>query len=51
MFFVAIKLLSFSMSYFVDCEEWFGILLGSLPGARREIVCTLLSLKKSLIVD
>ena len=26
---------------FVDCEEWFCILVGFLPGARRAIVCIL----------
>ena len=25
----------------VDCDEWFGILLGSLPSARRAIICIL----------
>ena len=30
---------------FVDCEEWFCILLGSLPGARHAIVCILFSLE------
>ena len=33
---------------FVDCEEWFCILLGSLPGARRAIVCILFSLERLL---
>ena len=28
----------------IDCEEWFYILLGSLPSARRAIVCILFSL-------
>ena len=36
---------------FVDCEEWFCILLGSLPGARRAIVCILFSLEQSRVVD
>ena len=35
----------------VDCEEWFYILLGSLPGARRAIVCILFSLQESQVVD
>ena len=35
----------------VDCEEWFYFLLGSLPGARRAIVCNLFSLKQSQVVD
>ena len=36
---------------FVDCEEWFCILHGSLPGARRAIVCLLFSLMQSQVVD
>ena len=35
----------------VDCEEWSCILLGSLPGARRAIVCILFSLEQSQVVD
>ena len=35
----------------VDCEEWFYILLGSLPGARRAIVCILFLLEQSQVVD
>ena len=46
-FFDALKVLFFSLSYFVDCEEWFCILLGSLPGARRAIVCILFLLEQS----
>ena len=51
MFFVALKLLSFFAVLFVDCEEWFCILLGSLPSARHAIVCTLFSLEQSRVVD
>ena len=36
---------------FVHCEEWFYILLGSLPGARRAIVCILFSLEQNRVVD
>ena len=36
---------------FVDCEEWHCILVGSLPGARRAIVCILFSLEQSEVVD
>ena len=36
---------------FVDCEEYLCILLGSLPGARRAIVCILFSLEQSRVVD
>ena len=36
---------------FVVCEEWFCILLGSLPSARRAIVCILFSLEQSRVVD
>ena len=42
--FVALKLLSFFAVLFVACEEWSCILLGSLPGAPRAIVCILFSL-------
>ena len=35
----------------VDCEEWFYIILGSLPSARRAIVCILLWLEQSQVVD
>ena len=35
----------------VDCEEWFYILLGSLPGARPVIVCILFALEQSQVVD
>ena len=35
---------------FVDCEEWFYILLGSLPGARRAILCILFGLEQSRVV-
>ena len=35
----------------VDCEEWFYIFLGSLPSARRAIVCILVSLEQSQVVD
>ena len=35
----------------VDCEEWFCSLAGSLPGARRAIVCILFSLEQSQVVD
>ena len=35
----------------VDCEEWFCILLGSLAGARRGIVCILYSLEQSRVGD
>ena len=33
----------------VDCEEWFYILLGSLPSARRAIVCILFSLEQNQV--
>ena len=36
---------------FVDCEEWFCLLLGSLPGAHHAIVCILFSLEQSRVVD
>ena len=36
---------------FVDCEEWFCVLLGSLPKVRRAIVCILFSLEQSRVVD
>ena len=36
---------------FVDCEAWFCILLGSLPRARRAIVCILFSLEQGRVVD
>ena len=36
---------------FVDREEWFCILLGSLPGARRAIDCILFSLEQSQVDD
>ena len=35
----------------IDCEAWLYILLGSLPGARRAIVCILFSLEQSRVVD
>ena len=35
----------------VDCEEWFCILLGSLPGAHHAIVCILFSLEPDRVVD
>ena len=35
----------------VDCEEWFYIFLGSLPGACRAIVSILFSLEQSQVVD
>ena len=35
----------------VDCEEWFCILLGSLPSARHAIVCIFFSLEQSRVVD
>ena len=35
----------------VDCEEWFCSLAGSLPGARRAIVCILFLLGQSQVVD
>ena len=35
----------------VDCEEWFCSLVGSLPSARRAIVCILFSLEQSQVVD
>ena len=36
---------------FVDCEEYFCILVGFLQGARRAIVCILFSLEQSQVVD
>ena len=36
---------------FVDCEECLCILVGSLPSARRAIVCILFSLEQSRVVD
>ena len=36
---------------FVGCEEWFYILLGSLPSARRAIVCILFLFEQSQAVD
>ena len=35
----------------VDCEAWFYSLAGSLPSARRAIVCILFSLEQSQVVD
>ena len=49
--FVALKMLSFFAVLFVDCEERFFTLLGSLPGARHAIVCILCSLEQSRVVD
>ena len=49
-FFVALELLSFSMSYLFDCEEYLCILVGFLPSARHAIVCILFSLEKSRVV-
>ena len=36
---------------FVYCDEWLCILVKSLPGARRSIVCILFSLERSRVVD
>ena len=42
---------SINLLHFDDCEEWFYILLGSLPSARRAIVCILFSLEQSQVVE
>ena len=49
-FFVASNCCLFAV-LFVDCEEWFCILVGFLPGARHAIVCILFSLEQSQVVD
>ena len=35
----------------VDCEEYLCILVGFLPGAHHTIVCILISLEQSRVVD
>ena len=42
---------SFELFLLIDCEGWLCSLAGSLPGARRAIVCILFSLEQSQVVD
>ena len=48
-FFNSLKSLSFSLAFFVDCEEWFYNLVESLPCVRRATSCILFS--QSQVVD
>ena len=51
-FFVALELISFSLSYLLTARNGsVFFLLGSLPSARRAIVCILFSLEQSRVVD
>ena len=45
------RMVVFFAVFLVDCEEWFFFLLGSLPSARRAIVCILFSVKQSQVAD